>query len=152
MSAARVFLVAAWTALALVATAAFAQSTQRPPCDGACGVIQSIAPVTERQEWTPLGAVSPGGSGITSPGGMSGTSTQISFGPGFTNQGLVVLGAAGGAMYAQRPSDYRRQRWDVTLRMDNGQTRVVSLRTEPLLVQEGDYVRVSGNSLELLTP
>ena len=58
----------------------------------------------------------------------------------------------GGAMYAQRPSDYRRQRWDVTLRMDNGQTRVVSLRTEPLLVQEGDYVRVSGNSLELLTP
>jgi hypothetical protein len=72
--------------------------------------------------------------------------------PGFTNQGLVVLGAAGGAMYAQRPSDYRRQRWDVTLRMDNGQTRVVSLRTEPLLVQEGDYVRVSGNSLELLTP
>jgi outer membrane lipoprotein SlyB len=152
MSAARAYLAAAWAALALVATVAFGQSTQRPPCDGACGVIQTIAPVTERQEWTPLGAVSPGGSGIASPGGMSGTSTQISFGPGFTNQGLVVLGAAGGAMYAQRPGDYRRQRWDVTLKMDNGQTRVVSLRTEPLMVQEGDYVRVSGNSLELVNP
>ena len=152
MSATHAFLVTGWAALALVATVTFAQSTQRPSCDGACGVIQSIAPVTERQEWTPLGAVSPGGSGITSPGSMSGTSTQISFGPGFTNQGLVVLGAAGGAMYAQRPGDYRRQRWDVTLKMDNGQTRVVSLRTEPLLVQEGDYVRVSGNSLELVSP
>jgi outer membrane lipoprotein SlyB len=152
MSAARAIFLAVPAALALVATMAFAQSTQRPPCDGVCGVIQSIAPVTERQEWTPLGAVSPGGSGITSTGGMSGTSTQIRIGPGFTNQGLVVLGAAGGAMYAQRPGDYRRQRWDVTLKMDNGQTRVVSQRTEPLMVQEGDYVRVSGNSLELVSP
>ena len=83
---------------------------------------------------------------------MSGTSTQIQFGPGFSNQGLVVLGAAGGAMYAQRPSEYRRQRWDVTLKLDNGQTRVVSLKFEPLVVQEGDYVRVSGNSIELVSP
>ena len=152
MSAARAFVVAASAALAFVAAGVFAQGQQRPPCDGACGVIQSIAPVTERQEWTPLGAVSPGASGITGPSSMSGTSTQISFGPGFANQGLVVLGAAGGAMYAQRPGDYRRQRWDVTLKMDNGQARVVSLRTEPLMVQEGDYVRVSGNSLELVNP
>jgi outer membrane lipoprotein SlyB len=137
----------------LVAGLVLAQGAPRPGCDGNCGIIQSIIPVTERQEWTPLGAVSPGGSAIPSlNGGMTGTSTQISFGPGFSNQGLVVLGAAGGAVYAQRPSDYRRQRWDVTVRMDSGQTRVLSLRSEPLLVQEGDYVRVSGNSLELVNP
>jgi len=146
-------LFAAAASLALAAGGALAQGApQRPPCDGTCGVIQSIAPVTERQEWTPLGAVSPGASGITGPGSMSGTSTQIQFGPGFSNQGLVVLGAAGGAMYAQRPSEYRRQRWDVTLKLDNGQTRVVSLKFEPLVVQEGDYVRVSGNSIELVSP
>lgn len=152
MTTMRALLASATAVLALAAAGALAQGAQRPGCDGTCGVIQSIAPVTERQEWTPLGAVSPGGSGVTNLGGMSGTSTQISIGPGFTNQGLVVLGAAGGAMYAQRPGDYRRQRWDVTLKMDNGQTRVVSLRTEPLLVQEGDYVRVSGNSIELVNP
>ncbi len=31
-----------------------AQATTRPACDGVCGVLQTIAPVTERQEWTPL--------------------------------------------------------------------------------------------------
>jgi len=40
----------------------------------------------------------------------------------------------------------------VTLKMDDGTTRVVSLSYEPLFVQEGDYVRVSGNSLEQVTP
>lgn len=129
-----------------------AQGQLQPGCETGCGTIQAIAAVAERQEWTPLGTVSPGGSGIANLGGMSGTSTQVSFGPGFSNQGLVVLGAAGGAVYAQRPGEYRRQRWDVTIRMDNGQTRVVTLRSEPLLVQEGDYVRVSGNSLELVNP
>ena len=40
---------------------------------------------------------------------MAGSSTQMSFGAGGP-QGLVVLGAAGGAAYAQRPSEYQRQR------------------------------------------
>ena len=39
---------------------------------------------------------------------MSGTTTQMQFGPGFSKQGMVVLGAAGGAAYAQRPNEYRR--------------------------------------------
>ena len=40
---------------------------------------------------------------------------------------LVVIGAAGGAVYAQKPNEYRRTRWDVTLKMDDGTTRVVSI-------------------------
>ena len=65
-------------------------------------------------------------SAIGELGGMPGTSTQMPIGPGFTNQGIVVLGAAGGAAYAQRPNEYRRQRWDVTLKMDNGHARASS--------------------------
>ncbi len=83
---------------------------------------------------------------------MTGSSTQFAFGKGFSNQGMVTLGAAGGAVYAQKPNEYRRTRWDVTLKMDDGMTRVVSLGYEPLLVQQGDYVRVMGNSLELVSP
>lgn len=125
------------------------QGGGRPGCAGACGVIQSMAPVTERQEWSPLGSVMAPGGG---PAATSSQTTMMQIGPGFTNQGLVVVGAAGGAVYAQKPNEYRRQRWDVTLRMDDGSTRVVSLKYEPLLLQEGDYVRVAGNNLELVGP
>ena len=138
--------------LAFAAANAWAQGTVRPPCNGVCGVIETIVPVTERQTWTPLGSVSPGTMGVAGLSSMSGSSTQMVIGPGFTNQGMVVLGSAGGAIYAQRPNEYRRQRWDVTLKMDSGPTRVVSLGYEPLLVQEGDYVRVAGNNIELVNP
>lgn len=137
---------------ALAAADVLAQGAVRPQCDGVCGVIQSIVPVTERQDWSPLGAVAPGSVGASGLGGTSGSTTQMQIGPGFTNKGMVVLGAAGGAAYAQKPNEYRRQRWDVTLKMDNGSPRVVSLKYEPLLVQEGDYVRISGNNIELVNP
>ena len=76
---------------------------------------------------------------------------MYSIGPGFTNRGMVVVGAAGGAAYAQKPSEYQRQRWDVTVKMDSGPPRVINLSYEPF-VQEGDRVRVFGNQLELLNP
>lgn len=141
-------LVALLVVFACVNAGAQAQGT--PPC-AACGVIQSIAPVSERAEWQPLGAVAPGSLGMGGLGGATGSSAQMSFGAGGP-QGLVVLGAAGGAAYAQRPSEYQRQRWDVTVKMDSGAIRVVNMRYEPLFVQEGDRVRISGNNVELVTP
>jgi len=145
-------LLAALLALMLGDGEAIAQTSPRPGCNGACGVIQSILPVAERQVWTPLGSVATNSLGVSGPSGASGTSTQMQIGPGFSNQGLVVIGAAGGAVYARKPNEYRRTRYDVTLKMDDGATRVVSLSYEPLFVQEGDYVRVAGNSLELVNP
>ncbi|MEO8752731.1 MAG: hypothetical protein ABI624_08630 [Casimicrobiaceae bacterium] len=146
-------LIAAVISFAFAAANALAQGVIQPKkCEGACGVIQSIAAVNERQEWTPLGSVTPGSQGLAGLGEMSGSSTQMAFGPGFSRQGMVVLGAAGGATYGQRPNEYSRKRWDVTVKMDTGMTRVVSLKYEPLLVQEGDHVRISGNSLELVDP
>ncbi len=121
------------------------------PC-GNCGVIKAIDQTVERQEWTPLGAVSPGTTGVGGLGGLSGASTQMSFGPGFSNRGLVVIGAAGGAVYSQKPNEYRRTVWEVTVKLDSGPTQVVRMKYEPLLVQEGDRVRVSGNNVELVNP
>lgn len=144
----RAYLAAAIIGLCCLTAPAQAQGTAA--C-AACGVIQSIAPVSERADWQPLGAVTPGSMGIAGLSGMSGSSTQMSFGPG-GSRGLVVLGAAGGAAYAQRPSEYQRQRWDVTVKMDDGATRVVNMRYEPLLVQQGDRVRISGNNVELVSP
>jgi outer membrane lipoprotein SlyB len=44
---------------------------------------------------------------------------------------------------------YEKPRWEVTVRMDNGQPRIVSLAYEPY-VQEGDRVRISGRNVELI--
>jgi outer membrane lipoprotein SlyB len=113
-----------------------------------CGRVESIRQSTVKDSWTPLGTgVGVGGAAPVT--GTGGGSTSISVGRSGVNPGLVVLGAAGGASYQKKPGAYERPRWEVTVRMDNGQTRVVSLAFEPY-VHEGDRVRVSGNSVELL--
>ncbi|MFO1303560.1 MAG: hypothetical protein U1F54_07495 [Burkholderiales bacterium] len=145
-------LLAAFFSLMLGDGEALAQAQQRGACDGTCGVIQQIAPVAERQVWTPLGSVSAGSIANNGPSGAGGATAQMQIGKGFTNQGVVVIGAAGGATYAQKPNEYRRTRWEVTLKMDDGTTRVVSMSYEPLFAQVGDYVRVAGNNLELVNP
>jgi outer membrane lipoprotein SlyB len=145
-------LLAALFSLLLGDGEALAQASPRPACNGACGTIQQISPVAERQVWTPLGSVSASPSATPGFGGGAGSTTQMQFGKGFTNQGMVVVGAAGGAVYAQKPNEYRRTRWEVTLKMDDGTTRVVSMASEPLFAQVGDYVRVAGNNIELLNP
>jgi len=144
-------LLAALLLLLLGAGEALAQASPRPVCNGVCGTVQEIAPVAERQVWTPLGSVSPNlsQSGL---GSMGSSTTQMQFGKGFSNQGMVVIGAAGGAVYAQKPNEYRRTRYEVTLKMDDSTTRVISMAYEPLFVQVGDYVRVAGNNIELVNP
>lgn len=124
----------------------------QPPsnaCD-ACGVVQSIQMTTERSQWTPLGSGTP--STMTGAAGTSTSgTTQFSIGPQFKNQGIVMLGAAGGANYAKRPNAYQKPRWDVAVKMDRGGTRTVSQSYEPLL-REGDRVRVLGTQVELVNP
>ncbi len=130
----------------------WAQGTPAGNDCGNCGVIQKIASVNVRQQWTPLGSVNNSAAYGGGPTGQPGSQTMYSIGPGFTNKGMVVVGAAGGAAYAQKPNEYQRQRWDVTVKMDSGPPpRVINLAYEPYF-QEGDRVRVSGNQLELLAP
>jgi outer membrane lipoprotein SlyB len=115
-----------------------------------CGRVDSIRQTKVKETWTPLGAgVGAGVGGAPVTGSPSSGTSTFQIGKGGSNQGLVMLGAAGGAAYKQTPGAYERPRWEVTVKLDNGQVRVVSLGFEPY-VREGDRVRVSGNNVELL--
>lgn len=127
---------------ALVSGIAAAQTATPAPC-GNCAVITSIRMSTEEEQWTPLGVVS-SPSSLTDP-----VQARSTFAFGNEGPKLVMIGAAGGAVYAKRPNAYQRPRWDVTVRMDSGDTRVIAQRYEPLL-REGDRVRVLGTQLELI--
>jgi len=128
-------------------TPAFAQGgNSDPDCSSfPCGRVETIRQTTIKQSWTPLGT------GITqSPGANTGqVATSYQIGPGLSNQGMVVLGAGGGAAYKKTPNSYDQPRWEVTIKMDSGQQRVVTVAYEPF-IREGDRVRVAGNSLELV--
>ena len=134
--------------VAAVSPPAFPQAAS-DRCE-ACGTVLSIQTMNERAQWTPLGTVTPS---MVDPGGSAtGTATkQLQIGRDLKNQGIVVLGAAGGAAYAKRPNEYTKPRFDVTVKMDRGGTRVVSQSYEPF-VREGDRVRVFGTQLELINP
>jgi hypothetical protein len=114
-----------------------------PPDDcGQCGRVLSIKQTTVKEQWTPLGTAS----GFDQDAKAA---TQFKIGPGLSNQGLVIVGAAGGAGYQKSPNSYEKPRWDVTVKLDTGQVRVLQLSYEPY-VQEGDRVRVSGRNVELI--
>ena len=113
-----------------------------------CGKIESIRPVTTKDQWTPLGTVATSPLGAGANGNPSAV-MMVQIGPGFSNQGAVLIGAAGGAAYGTRPSELNRQRWEVIVRMDVGGTRAVTQNYEPML-REGDRVRVLGTQHELV--
>jgi len=144
------FVLFAMLAAGLVCAPA-ARAQGAPACSN-CGTVQTIKTVSERQQWTPLGTVTDTGAKGGGPGGQTGGQAVYSIGPGFTNRGMVVIGAAGGAAYAQKPNEYQRQRWEVTVKLDSGPPpRILNLSYEPLF-SEGDRGRVFGNQLELINP
>jgi outer membrane lipoprotein SlyB len=141
------FVIAAMYVASFAAQAQSPKSTIAPDCTSfPCGIVDSIRQTTVKQPWTPLG-----GGAAASPGDYNSgkVTTAFKIGPGLSNQGIVVLGAAGGADYQKRPNSYDQPRWEVTIRLDNGQKRVVTVAYEPF-VREGDRVRVAGTSLELV--
>lgn len=124
--------------------AATKSSTDVAPSDdcGQCGKVLSVRETRVKEQWTPLG----GGASFDSDARAA---TMFQIGPGLSNQGKVMVGAAGGAAYQKTPNAYEKPRWEVTVKMDNGQTRVTSLAYEPY-VQAGDRVRISGRNVELI--
>jgi len=111
-----------------------------------CGVITSIQMTTQEEQWAPVGVVPATGTSAHPTG--STTRSAFEFGRE-GSRGLVVVGAAGGATYGRQAGSYRRPRWGVTVRMDDGATRVVQQNYEPF-VREGDRIRIMGTQLELV--
>ncbi len=134
-------------AFAAAAAANAGAQTSTADC-GACGKVESIRQSTTKQQWTPLGT-GVGVGGAPSLGDSPSAVASFRIGPGFSNQGMVMLGAAGGAAYKRTPDSYEQPRWEVSVKLDAGGVRVVSMSYEPY-VREGDRVRVSGSNVELL--
>jgi len=147
------------TVLALITAIAALAGAQRlfaqsPPADAdcrTCGRVVSIRMETSADRWEPLGSAVGSAADVGGPGGSTQPSTVSSFriGRGGKNEGIVLLGSAGGANYKKSSMSYEQRRWEVTVRLDDGQTRVLSMAYEPF-VREGDRVRVAGNNVELV--
>ena len=122
-------------------------SKQPPPSCDRCATVESIHQTTTSEQWTPLGSVTSraDSSAATTPSAV----TAFKIGPGLSNQGQVMIGAAGGGVYQTRPSVRNATRWEIAVRMDDGTTRSVLQNYEPLL-KVGDRVRVFGTQLELI--
>lgn len=128
-------------ALAEPALAQQAPFSQVEPCEN-CGRVTSVRETTARETWTPLGTIDTGTQ-------VAGSTTRVTTMFDLRTGEQVLLGAAGGAGYARRPNSLERPRWEVTIRMDGGSSRVVSQAYEPS-IREGDRVRVFGTQLELV--
>ena len=142
----RAMLIAGATVLA----AAAVQAQPAPRCDN-CGTIAGVRQTTEKNTWTPLGTAAPSAGPGESIGSTGRVTSAFQIGPQGKNQGLVILGSAGGGSYAKRPDSYEQPRWDLDVTMDAGGTRTVSLRYDPPF-RPGDRVRVYGTQLELIDP
>lgn len=139
-------------AASLVAMSSGAEAQSPERCDN-CGTVADIRQSSAKSTWTPLGSVAPGTSSsvdeINSPGRVTAT---YQVGKDLKNQGMVLLGSAGGGSYARRPNEYVQPRWDLTVKMDaGGPPRTVSMSYDPPF-RIGDRVRVFGTQLELVQP
>jgi outer membrane lipoprotein SlyB len=105
------------------------QSAPAGPC-ALCGTVESIRTVEVRGE--------PGGAGAV-PGGFAGAAIGNQAGAENGNAAMTILGAAGGFFAG---SEFKKRRaYRVTVRMDDGSFRTVSLSSTPAF-NVGDKVRV----------
>ena len=120
-----------------------AQPTPAAAACERCGKIESIRQVVNKDQWTPLGSVQPASD--LGPAGVA----VYKIGPGFSNQGQVLIGAAGGGVYQTPAKQRNATRWEVVVKMDDGSSRSIIQNYEPLLVI-GDRVRVIGTQIDLV--
>ncbi len=110
----------------------------RPRCL-ACGVIESVRMVEAKGQGSGLGAVA---------GGVAGAVLGNQMGNGNGRTVMTLVGAAGGALAGNQIEKSVRttKHWDVSVHLENGSSRVISLATEPAL-RPGDHVRIVNNAL-----
>jgi outer membrane lipoprotein SlyB len=105
-----------------------------------CGTVESVREVATQGQGTGLGAVA---------GGITGAVIGKQFGHGSGKTAMTILGAAGGAFAGHKIEEKVRSssRWDVTVRLDDGSTRTVTLEQQPAW-RSGDRVRLLNGALE----
>jgi outer membrane lipoprotein SlyB len=105
-----------------------------------CGTVESVREVATQGQGTGLGAVA---------GGVTGAVIGKQFGHGSGKTAMTILGAAGGAFAGHKIEEKVRssQRWDVTVRLDDGSYRTLTLEQQPAW-RSGDRVRLVNGALE----
>jgi outer membrane lipoprotein SlyB len=111
----------------------------QPACTS-CGTVESVREVATQGQGTGLGAVA---------GGITGAVIGKQFGHGSGKTAMTILGAAGGAFAGHKIEEKVRSssRWDVTVRLDDGSYRTVTLEQQPAW-RSGDRVRLLNGALE----
>jgi len=107
-------------------------------CDG-CGVVQLVKAVKVKAKPNYLGAIA---------GGVAGAALGNQVGKGDGRTVATVLGAVGGAVAGREIEKQVRAdtRYDVTVKLDNGTTRMISYEADPG-VAVGAKVRFDGDLL-----
>lgn len=105
-----------------------------------CGTVESVREIEHKGEGSGLGAVA---------GGLAGAVVGKQFGNGTGRTIMSVLGAAGGAYAGHQVEKHVRstKRWEVTVRLDDGSYRTLSLEAQPAW-HSGDRVRYVNGALE----
>lgn len=116
------------------------QVAEAKPACADCGVIEGVREVEVKGKGTGLGAVA---------GGVAGALVGHELGGGNAKTLMGVVGAVGGAVAGNEVEKRARatKQWEVTVRLEDGSTRVVTLAQQPPL-RAGDRVRLAGNVIE----
>lgn len=116
-----------------------ADSRATKPVCADCGLVESVREVKAPADPSGLGAAA---GGVV--GGLLGN--QVGKGSGRTI--ATLIGIAGGAYAGHQVEKTQRtsSRWEVGVRMENGEYRTVTLDAEPVW-RAGDKVRLQGNRL-----
>jgi len=111
----------------------------KPPCAD-CGVIEAVREVEVRGKNTGVGAVA---------GGVVGAVAGHEMGGGNAKTLMGVIGAVGGAIAGNEIEKKQRttKQWQVTLRLEDGSTKVVTL-AQPPPWRAGDHVRLVNGAIE----
>jgi len=122
----------------------WADDNDHKPTCADCGVVTAVQPV-EKTGGSGLGAAAGALAGglLGNQAGKTDAATSTIGGTATT-----ILGVAGGAVtghYAEQALRGSKE-WNVMVRMDNGETRTVNMKSEPS-VKTGDRVRVAEGSV-----
>ncbi len=117
-----------------------AQVAAAKPACADCGVIEGVREVEVKGKGTGLGVVA---------GGVAGALVGHELGGGNAKTLMGVVGAVGGAVAGNEVEKRARatKQWEVTVRLEDGSTRVVTLAQQPPL-RAGEHVRLAGNVIE----